>query len=82
MGFRCPERKGVADYLHEVTSRKDRSSIGHVKTNLTDLLKPKNSRGIPVIPRWAKTSRRACNSIQQDQKPSSCFDNQKVWCFK
>ncbi|WOK97975.1 hypothetical protein Cni_G06683 [Canna indica] len=23
MGFRCPERKGVADYLQEVTSRKD-----------------------------------------------------------
>lgn len=23
MGFRCPERKGIADYLQEVTSRKD-----------------------------------------------------------
>ncbi|KAL2332416.1 hypothetical protein Fmac_019997 [Flemingia macrophylla] len=25
MGFRCPERKGVADFLQEVTSRKDQS---------------------------------------------------------
>jgi len=23
LGFRCPERKGVADFLQEVTSRKD-----------------------------------------------------------
>ena len=23
MGFRCPERKGVADFLQEVTSKKD-----------------------------------------------------------
>ncbi|XP_023516989.1 ABC transporter G family member 38-like [Cucurbita pepo subsp. pepo] len=31
MGFRCPERKGVADYLQEVTSRKDQGQYwsGH-----------------------------------------------------
>ncbi|GAV85748.1 hypothetical protein CFOL_v3_29182 [Cephalotus follicularis] len=23
MGFKCPERKGVADFLKEVTSKKD-----------------------------------------------------------
>ena len=23
LGFRCPERKGIADFLQEVTSRKD-----------------------------------------------------------
>ena len=23
MGFKCPERKGIADFLQEVTSRKD-----------------------------------------------------------
>ena len=25
LGFRCPERKGVADFLQEVTSRKDQA---------------------------------------------------------
>ncbi len=27
LGFRCPERKGVADFLQEVTSRKDQQVI-------------------------------------------------------
>ena len=25
LGFRCPERKGIADFLQEVTSRKDQA---------------------------------------------------------
>ncbi|MED6179317.1 ABC transporter G member 40, partial [Stylosanthes scabra] len=25
MGFKCPERKGVADFLQEVTSKKDQA---------------------------------------------------------
>ncbi|MFS8007344.1 putative ABC-2 type transporter, plant PDR ABC transporter associated [Helianthus anomalus] len=28
MGFKCPERKGVADFLQEVTSRKDQQQYG------------------------------------------------------
>ncbi|KAG5525525.1 hypothetical protein RHGRI_031986 [Rhododendron griersonianum] len=28
-GFRCPERKGVADFLQEVTSRKDQAQYWH-----------------------------------------------------
>ncbi|XVF44133.1 hypothetical protein PTKIN_Ptkin02bG0096200 [Pterospermum kingtungense] len=28
MGFKCPERKGVADFLQEVTSRKDQGQYG------------------------------------------------------
>ncbi|KAK9923257.1 hypothetical protein M0R45_031687 [Rubus argutus] len=27
MGFKCPERKGIADFLQEVTSRKDQEAI-------------------------------------------------------
>ncbi|KAK9944958.1 hypothetical protein M0R45_010498 [Rubus argutus] len=34
MGFRCPERKGVADFLQEVTSGKIRSSIGQTEMSL------------------------------------------------
>ncbi|KAF9593931.1 hypothetical protein IFM89_026174 [Coptis chinensis] len=31
MGFKCPERKGVADFLQEVTSRKDQEQYWHDK---------------------------------------------------
>jgi ABC-type multidrug transport system ATPase subunit/ABC-type multidrug transport system permease subunit len=31
MGFRCPERKGVADFLQEVTSRKDQQQYWALK---------------------------------------------------
>ncbi|KAF6165763.1 hypothetical protein GIB67_012660 [Kingdonia uniflora] len=31
MGFKCPDRKGVADFLQEVTSRKDQSQYWHNK---------------------------------------------------
>ncbi|KAF8398268.1 hypothetical protein HHK36_017195 [Tetracentron sinense] len=31
MGFRCPERKGVADFLQEVTSRKDQEQYWYDK---------------------------------------------------
>ncbi|XP_050231262.1 ABC transporter G family member 39-like isoform X2 [Mercurialis annua] len=31
MGFKCPERKGVADFLQEVTSRKDQEQYWHNK---------------------------------------------------
>ncbi|BDA40539.1 Pleiotropic drug resistance protein 1 [Coccomyxa sp. Obi] len=29
LGFRCPERKGIADFLQEVTSRKDQQQYWH-----------------------------------------------------
>lgn len=32
MGFRCPERKGVADFLQEVTSRKDQGQYWYDKS--------------------------------------------------
>jgi ABC-type multidrug transport system ATPase subunit len=32
MGFKCPERKGVADFLQEVTSRKDQQQYWYDKT--------------------------------------------------
>lgn len=32
MGFRCPERKGVADFLQEVTSIKDQEQYWHDKS--------------------------------------------------
>ncbi|KAG6497045.1 hypothetical protein ZIOFF_044931 [Zingiber officinale] len=31
LGFKCPERKGVADFLQEVTSRKDQEQYWYVK---------------------------------------------------
>ncbi|XP_050235153.1 ABC transporter G family member 39-like [Mercurialis annua] len=31
MGFKCPERKGVADFLQEVTSQKDQEQYWHKK---------------------------------------------------
>ncbi|CAN0879901.1 ABC transporter G family member 39 [Linum grandiflorum] len=31
MGFKCPERKGVADFLQEVTSKKDQEQYWHNK---------------------------------------------------
>lgn len=31
MGFKCPERKGVADFLQEVTSKKDQEQYWHKK---------------------------------------------------
>ncbi|KAI7748945.1 hypothetical protein M8C21_011098, partial [Ambrosia artemisiifolia] len=31
MGFKCPERKGVADFLQEVTSRKDQEQYWFIK---------------------------------------------------
>ncbi|XP_010273227.1 PREDICTED: ABC transporter G family member 39-like [Nelumbo nucifera] len=31
MGFRCPERKGIADFLQEVTSRKDQEQYWYKK---------------------------------------------------
>ena len=30
MGFQCPERKGVADFLQEVTSKNDQQVFLHV----------------------------------------------------
>lgn len=35
LGFACPERKGVADFLQEVTSRKDQKVRGLGMTNGT-----------------------------------------------
>jgi len=34
MGFKCPERKGVADFLQEVTSRKDQEQYWAVESQL------------------------------------------------
>lgn len=31
LGFKCPERKGVADFLQEVTSRKDQEQYWYIK---------------------------------------------------
>ncbi|KAL3518498.1 hypothetical protein ACH5RR_021087 [Cinchona calisaya] len=31
MGFKCPERKGIADFLQEVTSKKDQQQYWHKK---------------------------------------------------
>ncbi|KAK9938207.1 hypothetical protein M0R45_014960 [Rubus argutus] len=35
-GFRCPERKGTADFLQEVTSRKTKSNFGQLEPSHTD----------------------------------------------
>lgn len=38
LGFACPERKGIADFLQEVTSRKDQKV--HFKTSFLPALVP------------------------------------------
>uniref|UniRef100_A0A5K1GUT8 ABC transporter family G domain-containing protein n=1 Tax=Nymphaea colorata TaxID=210225 RepID=A0A5K1GUT8_9MAGN len=49
MGFKCPERKGVADFLQEVTSKKDQDNTGVIKMHPTAMSQLKSSQKPAVI---------------------------------
>ncbi|KAK1358249.1 hypothetical protein POM88_051505 [Heracleum sosnowskyi] len=50
MGFKCPERKGVADFLQEVTSKKDQKQYWYGISN-RELFKAQVAREILLIKR-------------------------------
>ncbi|XP_039161831.1 pleiotropic drug resistance protein 3 isoform X2 [Eucalyptus grandis] len=67
-GFRCPERKGVADFLQEVTSRKDQAQYWQ---------HPELPYGyISVDMFWNKFKESNCG-MKLDQELSDAFDRSK-----
>ncbi|KAK9266288.1 hypothetical protein L1049_001810 [Liquidambar formosana] len=56
MGFRCPERKGVADFLQEVTSRKDQGQYWVRKDEPYRFVTVKEFaeafQSFPSLPKW------------------------------
>lgn len=67
LGFRCPERKGVADFLQEVTSRKDQQVSLHVFSVLFNSVLPSIGISSPLQRNEATALCDTCRAA-----PSSC----------
>ncbi|KAF6172206.1 hypothetical protein GIB67_024828 [Kingdonia uniflora] len=74
-GFKCPERKGVADFLQEVISRKDQAQYW----NRTDL--PHSYVSVDQFIRSFKACHVGKNLVQELSSPNSKSESQKDEIF-
>ncbi|KAF9616730.1 hypothetical protein IFM89_032249, partial [Coptis chinensis] len=80
-GFRCPERKGVANFLQEVTSRKDQHQYWANKDEPYSYVSTQEfADTFQSFHVGRKQGQELNTPFDKRKRPPYCFDNFRVWC--
>ncbi|KAL1300995.1 hypothetical protein AAHE18_18G221300 [Arachis hypogaea] len=80
MGFKCPERKGVADFLQEVTSRKDQEQYWANKDEPYTFISVREfADAFQSFHIGRKLGDELATPVRQDQRPPCCSNQEQMW---